>query len=72
MKEMPIIDPEKCQQCGLCVGVCGCGALQKTQEGVRVVWMDDCQWCTLCELACPHEAITCPFEVVFENDEPGA
>jgi MinD superfamily P-loop ATPase len=68
MKEMPEIDGEKCQQCGLCVSVCACGALQIVGNTVKAVKVDDCRWCTLCELVCPSGAITCPFEIIIEDD----
>lgn len=68
MKEMPEIDREKCQLCGLCVSVCACGALMIVEEQIQVREVDDCRWCTLCELVCPYEAISCPFEIVIENE----
>jgi MinD superfamily P-loop ATPase len=68
MGQMPIIDKEKCQGCGLCVDVCACGALMIVGKTVQAVTVEDCQWCALCELVCPNEAISCPFEVVVEED----
>ena len=71
MVEMPIIDYEKCQACGLCVSICACGALVMVEtkvQKVQVVKVDECHWCTLCELVCPNEAISCPFEIVIENE----
>ncbi len=65
MLEMPIIDREKCDNCGLCVSVCGCGALVLTDGVLNVVEVEECRWCTICELICPNEAISCPFEIVF-------
>lgn len=70
MREMPIIDGDKCQSCGLCVSVCACGALQIIEHTLTAVNIDECRWCTLCELVCPYGAITCPFEIVFEEDQP--
>jgi pyruvate ferredoxin oxidoreductase delta subunit len=68
MKETPVIDQEKCQQCGLCVSVCACGALQMVENAVTFVEVGNCRWCTLCELVCPSGAISCPFEIIFEDD----
>jgi MinD superfamily P-loop ATPase len=70
MKEMPEIDREKCQRCGLCVDICTCGALVMTEDAVTLQNGDKCGWCTLCELVCPYGAISCPFEIVIENDQP--
>ena len=67
MRQMPIIDGDKCQQCGLCVDVCACGAIKVIGNVVKVVEVEGCGWCTLCELVCPYGAITCPFEIVVEN-----
>ena len=69
MGDMPIIDQEKCQVCGLCVSVCACGALKVVENKVKIVKTDDCRWCTLCELVCPNGAISCPFEIVIDSDQ---
>ncbi|MFC1873973.1 ATP-binding protein [Chloroflexota bacterium] len=64
---MPVIDPSKCNGCGLCIEVCQCGALVKFQEIVTVVETEDCGWCLQCEIVCPTGAIVCPFEIVIEE-----
>ena len=69
MGEMPIIDEEKCEVCGLCVSVCKCGALIIVNNTVKAVETDDCGWCTMCELVCPTGAISCPFDIIIENDQ---
>ena len=69
MKPKPIIDEAKCQNCGLCVSVCACGALQVVGKTVQAVSVENCGWCTMCELVCPEGAITCPFEIVFDNGQ---
>ena len=67
MAEMPLIDKEKCQGCGLCVSVCACGALVVIDNVATVVEVEECHWCTWCEMVCPNGAITCPFEIVIEE-----
>jgi NAD-dependent dihydropyrimidine dehydrogenase PreA subunit len=72
MNKMPIIDHEKCDRCGLCVSICKCGVLVIQDNFVKVIELEkraQCIiWCNTCELVCPKGAITCPFEVVSEDD----
>lgn len=68
MAEIPIIDREKCQGCGLCVSVCSSGALILIDNIANIVEVIECYWCTLCEAVCPNEAISCPFEIVIEEN----
>jgi MinD superfamily P-loop ATPase len=70
IKNQPVIDEGKCRSCGLCVSVCTCGALKIENNAVKVESVDDCGWCTMCELVCPNNAISCPFEIVFGEDKP--
>jgi NAD-dependent dihydropyrimidine dehydrogenase PreA subunit len=63
---MPVIIPEKCNGCGLCVSVCRCQALLLTGKIVIVKVTQECGWCLECELVCPTGAISCPFEIVVE------
>jgi MinD superfamily P-loop ATPase len=67
MIEMPVLDVEKCNGCGLCVSVCLCGALVMVGGVVTIVATQECSWCTLCEAVCRTGALTCPFEIVVEE-----
>ena len=65
MIEVPVIDPEKCNGCGLCVEVCQHDVLVFMGDIVTVNTVEECDWCTSCELVCAEGALTCPFEVVL-------
>ena len=67
MAEMPIIDPEKCDGCGLCVTVCHCNGLVIVNNVVTIIETVECDWCTDCEAVCPTDAIRCPFEIVIQE-----
>jgi len=64
---MPLIDPEKCDGCGLCVTVCHCSALVIVNNVVTIIETTECDWCTDCEAVCRNGAITCPFEIVIQG-----
>lgn len=66
MSEIPVIDPERCNGCGLCVGVCHLHALGIVNNTVAFVIRVECDWCTDCEIVCPTGAISCPFEIVIQ------
>ena len=67
MVEMPVIDQEKCNGCGLCVIVCYCNAVILAGGVITIVETAGCGWCTQCEAICPTGAISCPFEIVIEE-----
>ena len=67
MSEIPVIDPEKCDGCGLCVSVCLCKSLVLSGNVITFVNTGNCGWCTWCEAVCPKGAISCPFEIVVEE-----
>ncbi|MFC1994924.1 ATP-binding protein [Chloroflexota bacterium] len=67
MVEMPQIDREKCNGCGLCISVCSCGALVLVDNTIIMIVTEDCHWCTQCEAVCPTGAISCAFEIVIEE-----
>ena len=66
MIEMPVIDPEKCDGCGLCIDVCHCHALVLVGKIISVNTTQECDWCTEWEIVCITGALSCPFEIVIE------
>jgi hydrogenase-4 component H len=68
MSDVPVIDGAKCDGCGLCVSVCVCGGLQISGNVVKPVPGVNCLWCATCELVCPSGAITCPYDIVVEEN----
>ena len=67
MIEMPIIDAQRCDGCGLCVTVCQRNALAVVKKVVIFVETGECDWCTDCEAVCRTGAIVCPFEIVSQE-----
>ena len=67
LAEMPVIEPEKCNGCGLCLTVCTCQALVLVDNVIKIIETETCDWCLECEIVCPTGAITCPFEIVIEE-----
>ncbi|MGA2159569.1 MAG: 4Fe-4S binding protein [Dehalococcoidia bacterium] len=68
MSTLPVLDPTRCDGCGLCVAVCRCGALVMSGETVTLIQVDDCGWCCDCELVCETGALQCPYEIVTIED----
>jgi ferredoxin len=68
---VPIVDPARCNGCGLCVKACPTGALAMTGSLAIVARPDVCEYTGYCERICPIQAITRPFQVIVipENEK---
>jgi len=54
-----IIDPAKCEQCGLCADMCRFDAIEETSDGFQVAPFR-CEGCKVCVEFCPAKAISFP------------
>jgi len=72
MKEevLPIINPLKCNGCGVCVMVCPSRALAIVNGIAVIVHPETCQYDGSCEMLCPAGAINRPFEIVLADMHP--
>ena len=67
---MPVVNLVECNGCGLCVEVCLRNAIVRVSNGVAVIETAECGWCVQCEVVCPTGAITCPYEIVVDEQLP--
>ena len=71
MVEMPVIDREECDGCGLCVSVCHCNVLVLVDNVIAVIEKEECiscnRWCTQCEDVCPTGAMSWRLTIVIEE-----
>jgi MinD superfamily P-loop ATPase len=65
--EMPTIDAQRCDGCGLCVSVCSRNAVAIVENVATMIETANCDWCTDCEAVCRTGAIMCPFEIVSQE-----
>jgi len=68
-RPIPLIDPQKCDGCGLCVRACPTRALELRGGKAVVANPLACEYSGLCEAVCPTQAIARPFEIVVANVE---
>ena len=58
MVEMPVIDQEKCNGCGLCVTPCAEGAIEIVDGKARVISDELCDGAGFCLAVCPTGALS--------------
>ena len=66
-RPIPLIDPQKCDGCGLCLRACPTKALELSDGKAVVANPLECEYSGLCEAVCPTQAITRPFEIVVSG-----
>jgi uncharacterized Fe-S center protein len=67
-KDLPKVDSELCNTCGICVEHCPAGAIQIVEE-VAIISRELCMGCLECTHVCPCEAISAPREATHEMHE---
>ncbi len=55
--EKPVMDKEKCIECGICLVYCPVCSIEGTEDKVYYINYDQCKGCGLCANVCPHKAI---------------
>lgn len=55
--ERPIMNHEKCCQCGTCYLYCPTGCIEDNKDGFEIN-LDFCKGCGTCAWECPNQAIT--------------
>ncbi len=56
--ERPVLDEEKCNQCGLCYIYCPDASIDFDNDTYPKVNLFSCKGCGICAVECPKEAIT--------------
>jgi dihydroorotate dehydrogenase subfamily 1 len=64
LKGFPVVDPERCNGCGMCLKPGHCDAVTM-QDGLASVHAEDCMGCGICVAICPRSALT--FQQVMEG-----
>lgn len=56
---VPVFDPHRCKQCGLCAYVCPVGALEVPVRSAPLLPQPEaCSGCRNCEFICPDFAVS--------------
>jgi NAD-dependent dihydropyrimidine dehydrogenase PreA subunit len=64
---LPRIDEQVCTGSSDCVAACPTGALGMLNNTAVLVQPDACLYCAQCEMICPVDAITLPYQIVLES-----
>lgn len=53
----PVIDKNKCKECGICMAYCPVNSIMGIEKNCYVISYDYCKGCGICSAECPHNAI---------------
>lgn len=56
-KVRPVMDKEKCTECGICLVFCPVNSVSRDDEKKYHISMDYCKGCGICANECPIKAI---------------
>lgn len=60
----PVMDKEKCIECGICLTICPVNAIKGTKEETYYIDYSYCKGCGVCAKECPKTAI----EMILEKE----
>lgn len=55
--EKPVMNKEKCIECGICLTFCPVCSIEGTEEKKYYINYSQCKGCGICAKECPHKAI---------------
>ncbi|WP_312812547.1 4Fe-4S binding protein [Sedimentibacter sp.] len=55
--EKPVMNKEKCIECGICLTFCPVCSIEGTSDKIYYINYDNCKGCGICAKECPHKAI---------------
>jgi adenylylsulfate reductase subunit B len=61
----PVIDPDKCNLCGVCDEHCPLDVIYMENEGVDVRYPLECWHCGACRQDCPTGAVDIEFPLIM-------
>ena len=65
---LPIINQDTCILCGNCAATCPEHVLELIEANVVFVQPQACTYCTQCESICPVNAISCRFNISWDDE----
>jgi pyruvate ferredoxin oxidoreductase delta subunit len=62
-KVRPVMDKDRCVECGLCMSFCPVFSIGRGEGGRHLISYSHCKGCALCARECPKKAIAMIAEV---------